>query len=303
MTIAAAPDDLLDQRTRRVERLSTASVNRVIEPDVDVPGAVGEGQVVARRMLSLYGLDLGLTDEQWVTLSREEMASVFDAGVRFEATLMANFGMSIANRSDLTDPRVTYMLHEVAEETRHSRLFVRVISQLRPTAKNPFTGWVFRILDRLVGSWVLRHDAAFMVMILFGEEGPDLLQKLAVDDPETDPFIRQVNRYHRAEEARHLSFARTVLGELYAEAGWFERFVIRHFAPGAGMATFDSLVHPGVYATIGLPTWSTWNAARKTPERMAMKRQVLRPVCDALVAAGVFRGGRPTRAWRRALAG
>ncbi len=303
ITAPAISEDPSTQHTRRVERLNTASANRVIDPDVDVVGSVGEGQVVSRRMLSVYGLDLDLTDEQWATLSREEMAAIFDAGVRFESSLMANFGISLAYRDDLTDPRVTYMLHEVGEETRHSRLFVRVISQLRPTAKNPFTGLTFKVMDRIVMGWALRHDAAFMVMILFGEEGPDLLQKLAVEDPETDPFIKQVNRYHRAEEARHLSFARTVLGELYAEAGWFERFLIRHVAPVAGMATFDSLVHPGVYATVGLPTWKTWNAARKTPQRMAMKRQVLRPVCDALIAAGAFRGDRPTRAWRRALAG
>lgn len=308
MTITAVkttgPDtaDLHDRHTTRVERLNTASANRVIDPDVDVQGEVGPGQVVSRRILSAYGLDLDLTDEQWVTLSREEMASVFDAGVRFESMLMANFGLSITYRDDLVDPRVTFMLHEVGEETRHSRLFIRVISQLQPTAKSPFNTALFRALDRIMSSWALRHDAAFMVMILFGEEGPDLLQKLAVEDPETDPFIRQVNRYHRSEEARHLSFARTVLGELFAEAGWFERFAIRHLAPGAGMGMFDSLVHPGVYATVGLPTWKTWNAARRTPERMALKRQVLHPVCDALIAAGAFRHGRPTRAWRRALA-
>lgn len=288
--------------TTRVERLNTTSVKRFIEPDVDVAGEVGPGQVVSRELLSVYGLGLDLTDEQWVTLSREEMASVFSSGVRFEATLMANFGLSITYRDDLTDPRITYMLHEIGEETRHSRLFIRIIDQLRPKAKNPFTGIAFTVMDRVIGGWMIRHDAAFMVMILFGEEGPDLLQKLAVESPDTDPFIKEVNRYHRAEEARHLSFARTVLGELYAEAGWFERFVIRHLAPGAGAATFDSLVHPGVYATVGLPTWKTWNAARKTPQRMALKRQVLRPVCDALIAADVFRGGRPTRAWRKALA-
>lgn len=238
-----------------------------------------------------------------MTLSREEMASIFDAGVRFECSLLANFGLSITRRDDLTDPRVTYMLHEAGEETRHSRLFIRVIDQLEPTAKNPMNGVLFRVLDRLMTGWMLRHDAAFMVMVLFGEEGPDLIQKLALEDPETDPFIKQVNHYHRAEEARHLSFARTVLGELFAEAGWTERFVIRHLAPFAGSSLFDSLVHPGVYATIGLPTWKTWNAARKTPERAALRHQVLQPVCDALVAAGAFRGGRPTRAWRRALAG
>lgn len=298
----ATPEDVRRRHTERVERLNTASLNRVIEPDTGVTGHIGDGPVVARRMLSVYGLDLDLTDDQWTRLGREEMASVFDAGVRFESTLMANFGLSIAYRTTLCDPRVTYMLHEVGEETRHSRLFVRLIGQLQPTARNPFTNPIFKVVDRLVSGWALRHDAAFMVMILFGEEGPDLLQKLTVDDDETDPFIREVNRYHRSEEARHLSFARTVLGELIAEAGWFERFAIRHLAPAAGMGTFDSLVHPGVYATVGLPTWKTWNAARKTPERMELKRRVLQPVCDALVAAGAFKRGRPTRAWRRALA-
>ncbi len=153
-----------------------------------------------------------------------------------------------------------------------------------------------------MSGWALRHDAAFMVMVLFGEEGPDLLQKMALEDPGTDPFIKDVNRYHRAEEARHLSFGRTVLSELFAEAGWFEKFVIRHLAPLAGAGMVDSLVHPGVYATVGLPTWKTWNAVRRTPQRAEFRRQVLQPVCDALVKAGVFRRGHPTRAWRRAIA-
>lgn len=287
-------------RTSRVERLSTASLRKVIDPDVDIPGSVGDGEVISRRLLSVEGLGLELTDDQWRTLGREEMASILDAGVRFESTLLANFGRSIAYRRDLTDPRITYMLHEMGEETRHSRLFIRVIEQLAPTAKNPLTGKLVAFLDKRVTGWVIHHDAAFMVMVLFGEEGPDLLQRLAVDDPATDPFIREVNRYHRAEEARHLSFGRTVLGELFAEAGWFERFLIRHVAPTVGASLFDMLVHPGVYATVGLPTWPTWKAARNTPQRRALRRQVLQPVCDALVKAGAFRGGRPTRAWRKA---
>lgn len=299
---AQADDDGRERRTAKVERLNTASARKVIDPDVDIVGSVGDGQVASMQMLSINGLDLDLTDEQIARLSREELASIFDAGVRFEAMLMANFGRSMTQRSDLTDPRITYMLHEVGEETRHSRLFIRVIRQLQPTAENPFTGPLFSMLDRIVSGWVLRHDAAFMVMVLFGEEGPDLLQKLALEDPETDPFIKEVNRYHRAEEARHLAFGRMALGELFAEAGRLERFVIRHLAPTAGTGMFDSLVHPGVYATVGLPTWQTWNAARKTPERAALRRQVLQPVCDALVAAGAFRRGRPTRAWRKALA-
>ncbi len=291
-----------DKRTSKVDRLNAASVRKVIEPDTDVPGSVGEGQVISDRMLSVAGLNLDLTAEQRATLSREEMASIFDAGVRFEATLMASFSQSLVRRDDLTDPRVTYMLHEIGEETRHSRLFIRVISQLAPTAHNPFSGPIFRLVDRVVTGWVMRREALFMVMVLFGEEGPDLLQRLAVDDDGTDPFIREVNRYHRAEEARHLAYGRTVLGELFANASWVERVAIRHVAPTIGAEMFDSLVHPGVYATIGLPTWKTWNAARRTPERAELRRLMLTPVHDALVKAGVFRRGRTTRAWRKAIA-
>ena len=40
-------------------------------------------------------------------------------------------------RPDLRDPRVTYMLHEIGEEARHSRAFIRLIDELGPTAAQP----------------------------------------------------------------------------------------------------------------------------------------------------------------------
>ena len=58
-------------------------------------------------------------------------------GVRFESVLMAGFSMEIVNRRDLTDPRVTYLLHEMGEETRHSRLFVRLLDPDPPDRPQP----------------------------------------------------------------------------------------------------------------------------------------------------------------------
>src|SRR5881394_848618 len=117
----------------RIERLSAVSLKRVIEPDADVPGAVGDGAVLPPELLSVDGLDLDLTTEQLAKLSREEVASITEAGIRFEAILIAGFSLDIASTGDLTDPRVTYALHELGEETRHSRLFVRLLEQLQPT--------------------------------------------------------------------------------------------------------------------------------------------------------------------------
>lgn len=297
-----SPDPAL--QNSKIERLSTASLRRVIEPDEEVLGHVGPGRVLGDELLSIVGLDLDLTEEQRITLSREELASVLDAGVRFEATLMAGFSRQVAGTRDLTDPRVIYMLHEVGEETRHSRLFIRVIEQLEPKAVSPFSKGILPVLDRFLTGLALKRHALFMVMVLVGEEGPDLIQRLALEHPETDPFIRDVNRYHRTEEARHLAFGRATLRELYDNASWLERWLVRHAAPAIAASIFDGLVHPGVYGTVGLPPWSTWNAVRKSDARVELRAQVLRPVCSALVKAGIFgRKGKPTRAWRRACAG
>lgn len=283
----------------RIERLSTVSLRRVIEPDEAVPGRVGDGQLLPDEQLSVAGLDLDLTTEQRVRLSRAEVASIVDNGIRFEAILTAGFALQIAGWDDLTDPRVTYMLHEVGEESRHSRLFARLLGQLRPLPRNPLANPVTRVIERTVLPLLMRMPAFFCVLVLTGEEIPDLLQKLASEHPDTDPFVREVNRYHRQEEARHLAFARMLLPEVWQRAGWLERRLVARLAPLLVGGMFDTLVHPGVYATVGLPTWSTWRAVNRTPQRRALKHRALRPLLAALMDAGALRPGRVPAGWRR----
>jgi hypothetical protein len=205
--------------------------------------------------------------------------------------------MQIASRHDLTDPRVTYMLHELGEETRHSRLFIRLLGQLEPTAKSPFRRQPIKSAVHLFIPAAMTMPSLFCVLVLAGEEIPDLMQKLAGDHQLTDPFVREVNRYHRREEARHLAFARMTLPELWAEAGWFERFVVRHVAPFIVTAMFNGMIHPGVYRTVGLRGWATWRAVNRSETRTALRRQALRPILDALVAAGAFRRSVVSREW------
>ena len=134
------PTTAVDQR---IERLSTASLKRIIEPDTDVPGEIGDGQVLPDELVSLSNvpeLFARLTEEQRKVLAGEEFASIVETGVRFESVLMVGFSFEIIAKPDLTDPRVTYLLHEMGEETRHSRLFVRLLEQVKPTAKNPIDG-------------------------------------------------------------------------------------------------------------------------------------------------------------------
>jgi hypothetical protein len=284
----------------RIDRLAAASLRRIIEPETELAGAVGPGMVLPRELLSVSGLELGLTEEQWERLAREELASILDAGIRFESMLMAGFGLMLADHRDLTDPRVNYILHEIGEEARHSRLFARVIAQLEPTADNVFTRGLLRRLDRLVSPRAIQRKALFCIMVLTGEEGPDLIQKRCAEHPLTDPFVREFSRYHRLEEARHLSFARMLLPELWRQASATERWVVRLFGPAIMAGVFDSLVQPGVYRTVGIPGWRTWNAVRKSEARRELRAEACRPVMEAMRAAGAFgRRDRPPRSWRR----
>lgn len=283
----------------KVERLNTASVKRVIEPeDRFAWSEIGKGQVIADELLSVAGLDLDLTAEQKARLSREETAAMLTAGVAFEAILTAGFAWQVATSSDITDPRTTYMLHEIGEESRHSRAFVRVVEELAPTAKNPMAGKLPRYVQQKFLPTLIKSPALLATMILAGEELPDLLQKLASEHPDTDRVLAEVNKYHRMEEARHLAFARLTVGELYKKAGRREKLRIRVLAPLMIGGLFDTFIHPGVYATIGLPTWKTWKAAKATPERRAVKYAAARPILKALVDGGVFKAGRIPKGWR-----
>jgi predicted metal-dependent hydrolase len=211
---------------------------------------------------------------------------------------MAGFSFQLALQRDYTDPRVVYALHEMGEETRHSRLFSRLLDQLQPTAHNPLDNPLFRALQRVGMGAIIRRPALLDVLVLAGEEIPDLLQKKAAEHPDTDPFLVEVNRYHRQEEARHLAFARTVLPEEWHRASWTDRFAVRHIAPLVIRDMFRLLVHPGVYETAGLPGWATWRAANRSPERVALRHEATRPVLGAMLQAEVVRPGRVPRGWR-----
>src|SRR5438270_2145185 len=126
----------IDNATR-IDRLNSASLRRVIEPDEEVTGTLSKDQILPDELLSIADLDLELTAAQRATLSREELASIVRFGILFEAVLMSGFAYQLALSPDVTDPRFTYALHEMGEETRHSRLFVRLVDELAPMPRNP----------------------------------------------------------------------------------------------------------------------------------------------------------------------
>jgi hypothetical protein len=186
----------------------------------------------------------------------------------------------------------------MGEETRHSRLFVRLLAQVKPRARNPLDNPVGRIALQAVMPLLTAMPSLFCLLVLSGEEVPDLIQKLASEHPDTDPMIKAVSKYHRQEEARHLAFARMLFPEQWAAAGPIERFLVRYLGSRIAIAMFDTIVHPGVYGTVGLPTWATWRVVNRSAGRTALRHRALRPLLTPLLEAGAFVGGRVPRNWR-----
>jgi hypothetical protein len=275
-------------------------VRRVIEPEERFAwDELGEGQIIPDALLSIDPDEYGLTDEQKATLSREEVASLLESGVRFETVLIAAFALQMAEGRRLVDARTTYALHEMGEETRHSRAFLRMVEQIAPTAPRLMNSGLPFLVRRTIQRNLLKHPALLYVFVLAGEEIPDLMQKLASEHPETDRLLADVNKYHRQEEARHLAFARMRLPELHDEVSRFERWRMRHTVPFGIHRLFESMIDPGVYTTIGLPPLRTSLRANRSPRRRALKIAACRPILEAIIAAGFVKEGRVPRAWRR----
>jgi hypothetical protein len=297
----SAPERTPDSRPeKRIARLSDVSAKRVIEPDEEVLGDFGAGQLIPDDLLLTAGLDLDLTPEQRNRLAREQVAAMLDGGVRLEAVLLGGFGLMLASWPDLTDPRLVYLLHEVGEETRHSRLFVRMLSQLQPSAPNPFHDPIGRFVAKRIYRLTATHKLLLCTMVLAGEEIPDLIQRRAIEHPDTDDYLRRCNAYHREEEARHIAFAGILLPELWGRAGRRDRWLARRVAPFlVNLMVNSQLTHPGIYAAIGLPAARTHRAVLRSANHRTFMAEAMRPVLKTLLAAAPEMSGRVPRGWRR----
>jgi len=173
-----------------------------------------------------------------------------------------------------------------------------LVDELAPTQRDLFDNRVVIGLRARALPLLLRRPATLHAFVLAGEEIPDLIQRRAAEHPATDEYIRAISRYHRLEEARHLAYARTTIGDHYRHATFTDRFAVRWIVPAALVVMFDTIVQPYVYPTVGLPAWSTWLRVRRQPGRIALRRQCARAVLDALVEADVIDANRVPVVWR-----
>lgn len=198
---------------------------------------------------SLYGTDYWneMTQEQRISLTRHEFASIMCIGIWFEMILQE---MVIRDQylGDYHDPEFQFALVEVADECRHSIMFAKASEKMvgrsyRPSRRIGRLGKVFKR--------TAKNEVAY-AGILVAEEVLDVFQRGCMRDDRVLPFIRTVNEIHVLEESRHMKFAREEVRESVEGISWARRqFSALYVAMGAYFIV-SSLIQPQAYADAGL---------------------------------------------------
>ncbi|MBW3580040.1 MAG: hypothetical protein KY431_03275 [Actinobacteria bacterium] len=144
----------------------------MIEPEVDLPGRLGDGRLVADDLLSVAGIDLDLTSGQRVLLSREEVAAIAEEGSASKRCSPPGSPCRCPRRPTSPTPH-----HLPAERARRGDpplpLFLRLLSEIQPRAVNPFErGALGFVKHRVVRDVILGRPALMCVLVLAGEEVP-----------------------------------------------------------------------------------------------------------------------------------
>lgn len=281
------------------ERLLASSLRTSYDPIVEIDwdaSPVPDAFWLPPRRSSLFGTGLWhrLSHPQRVELTKHEVASAASAGVWFETILMQMLIRHYYD-ADPTSRHAQYMLTEVADECRHSVMFGRLIEAMGCPVYPAST------MDQLLGRYLKTTATGphMYAAILIAEEILDAFQREIMADESLQPLIRMVSRIHVVEEARHVRFARHELVRQVAAAGPPRMAYARLLVGRAAYTIANRLVHPRVYAAVGIPPRVGRAAARANPHFRATLRWSAEKVYGFLADQNLVAG--PGRAlWVRA---
>jgi hypothetical protein len=280
------------------ERLLRSSAKASFDPNValDWDGEIDPSlHGMSPEWSTLYGTDLWdeLDPQRQALLTRHEFASISGVGIWFEMILMQLVLRDIYD-DDPSLPHVQFALTEIGDECRHSVMFARMAAAYGCPAYGPSPR------ARRLGRWfkTVGHGPAAYAAILVAEEVLDILQRDLIRDETVQPLSREVSRIHVVEEARHMRFAREELARRAPELSASERR--RHRAVIAVVADVigSTLVHPNVYAAVGLDPQRARAAALGNEHHGEQLRSSARQLTAFLSDLGLI-GGPSQRLWRR----
>lgn len=284
----------------KAKQLVAASARATFDPFSEVDWALevedDDWYHLPPEKLPLYGTPdwLTMTEAERRIYSRHECAALCAAGIWFENKLM-KIVLEHLGELPVTDPSHRYLLVEVADECRHSTMFGEYIRRAGTPAYAPTNGDALGDVNALPGGRALGY-----LLILAVEELLDVCNRATMRDERVHPISRQIARVHVLEEARHMSFAKTYLRELWPSLPNDERESAASLAPLAVAFVADLMVNDAVYEALGIDNGAA--AARTSPQHRARIIADLAPLLAFLVEIGVIQGDHQAEWVERGLA-
>ena len=255
--------------------LSAASEAELPDPAaLDWPDAVDEdGWYFTPELISLYGTAAwdALDERQRKRLSFSEAVNFFSMNVHGEKYLISEIGRSLYRDDNYELSR--YLLHFVAEESRHMMYFTRFCTR--------YAGRIYP--DRTVQPAGC-EDAELERLLLFArinvfEEIVDHYNHTMARDQRLVPIVREINRMHHLEELRHLAFGRRFLAQCIGRHvnGWSEgrRAELHRRLSGYLQHTWTQYSNPAVYADAGLDdAFAMWRDASRSPAVLLRQQDI-----------------------------
>ena len=237
------------------------------------------------EFLPLYGTAAwdAMTEDRRKEYSRHECAALCGAGIWFENMLIQAVMRHLA-AMPATDPAHRYLLVEVADECRHSMMFGEYIRRAATPPYSPADAMGAGPLEQL-GDQPSGRALTYM-LILTVEELLDVCNRATMKDDRVIPVSRQIARLHVLEEARHVSFARTYLSELWPSLSPADQQSVSSFARVAVAAVSGLVVNPAVYETLGIEGGA--EMARNNPHHQARVTRDLSKLTEFLTHIGVI---------------
>lgn len=274
---------LTTKATRLVNASRRASYDPFSEIDWDVPFDDDNGYYLSPEDLPLYGTLTwqAMRSPERIAYSRHECAALCSAGIWFENILMQ---LVLRHLYDLpaTDGSHHYLLVETADECRHSSMFGEFV---RRAGTPPYVvSRRLRLLGRYLVATASRPEA--YVAILAAEELLDASNRRSVGDGRVHAVVRGMSRIHTAEEARHMSFARAFVADVWPQASRALRWRAQVRAPFVVATIAGALVNADVHRNLGLPHGAT--DARHNPVHRERVRRDLERLIAMLQDVGVI---------------
>jgi P-aminobenzoate N-oxygenase AurF len=282
------------ERDRTATRLLRSSSTHSYDPLIDIDWAAPVDGAGLERLgfmpferASLYGTALwdGLTRQQRMELSRQEMASIASTGLWFEIILIQMLAR-YAYHQDPQRPHTQYALTEIGDETRHVIMFAKALERIgAPTYRPP------RFVNQLARLYkATARGTTLFAPVLVAEEVTDRLQRATMNDEAIHPLVRMVNRIHVIEEARHVRFAREEVARLMPEMGPVAKLINNTLAALVSSFVVGVLINPQVYAHVGLDPRAAARAARKNPHHRETRRWMAEKIMAFLTEQGMVSG-------------